>query len=157
MLWKQKAHKGGNIERLTVGTGFGRGMAKLARSVNSGLRVKKTACYLVKSDKQIAKLIKGSEPFIDTAMEISAVGVSDRGMQQSWISAIGKTVQECLPFVDLLVIRLVKKASEEDLRHLHGLLYRRARAGKPTVVDEIDDLMQAIDFYDEVINLLDES
>lgn len=115
--------------------------------------MKKTACYVVENDEQIAKLIKGSEPYIDTAMEISAIGVSDRGMQQNWVSAIGKTVQECLPFVDLLVIRLVKKASKEDHRHLHGLLYRRARAGKPTAVDEVDELIQAVDFYEEVINL----
>lgn len=153
MLWKEKAHKGGNLKRLIEGTGFGHGMVDLVRSVTSPILVKPRTLYLINDDSQEARLLAGSEEYIDTAMEVTTPLISRRDIQAEWMSLFECSFFESMPFVDLLFVLQVAKGSEEDLRILHYVLYKRGRAGKPTAVDDLAPIEGAAKFFRDIIDL----
>ena len=153
MLWEKKIHKTGNLQRLMIGTGFGPGMTELALSADSGVKVEQQTLYVIENDEQEASLLKGSEPYLDTAMEITAIGVADRHQQIRPLPLFNRTFAEALTFVDLLFIRLIDDSDKDDIRYLKGVLYKRARSGKPTVVDSVENLDSIIPLFKHVVPL----
>lgn len=151
MLWEKKVHKNGDLKRLMEGTGFSPGMERKAHSADSGMKVEGETLYIIDNDDQEAKLIKGSEPYLDTAMQVTAIGVSNRKLQHEPMPLYDSTFAEALIFADLLFIRQVDDAGEEDCRYLKGLLYRRAMKGRPTVVDGLAQLESAAAFFENVV------
>lgn len=155
MLWDKKAHKGENLERLMTPPWFSRGMVKKVRSLKSGTKVEPGTIYRIETKDEAAKLIKGSEPYIDTAMMVDAIGISAREMQREPVQLYDKTFAESLRFVDLLFIWQVASAGEEDIRYLKGLLYKRAMQDKPTVVDDLTMIESAAAFFDQILDTSD--
>jgi hypothetical protein len=126
-------------------------MVRKVQSLDGGVKVKAEHAYVIEDDEQEAKLLRGSIEYLDSAMETTAIGISVWEQRKQWIQLFEKTLGDALTFVDLLIIRQVKRAVGEDHRVLHGLLYQRARAGKPTVVDDGDAIKDSLHLFEEIV------
>ena len=99
------------------------------------MRVKKETAYIIADDDAEIRLLRGSIEYLDSAMEITANGMSDYEQRHQYNEFFEEKFSKAVLMADLLVVRQVFDASDEDLRYLRGIIYKRARAGMPTAVD----------------------
>ena len=153
MLWDKKVHKMDIALDLMKAAGFSPGMVRRVQSLDGGVKVEAEHAYIIEDDEQEARLLRGSIEYLDTALEITAIGVSDRELRNKPVPLLEKMMSDAIADVDLLIVRQVNQASAEDQRRLKGVLYQRARDGKPTIVDDASKVKEGLKFFEKIVEL----
>ena len=115
--------------------------------------VKRGTLYLPRTIEDVHALVKVSEPYIDTILMISVPRLSDQTQLRKQIHLYERPVESCLMFVDLLILWLTNKGSEEDQRLMNSLLFKRAAADKATAIDTFtgEDMKRASELYSDIV------